>query len=337
MGIIKDSIEALRFKDTIFYKDTCDLQLKYEALDKLQSEFKENKELLDELNIVKAGLYGENQIAYQLKKANIGMYVLRDVKVKFEDLTAQIDYIIITPVYTYYVECKNLIGNITITDKGEFIREIETDGKKVKKGMYSPLRQVEAQREVIRKIWEKNTSKIIKLFSANYFDYYKRVLVIITNPETIINMDKAPKTMKYKVLRADSLVKQIEYDINHRNKDDIVESKKSMEDIAKSYLSISVNDKIDYYDYYKNKFNLLENTENSCNLKEKLLELRKKRSNQYHIPAYYIFNNEELEKIISIKPSNIEELYKSNILPKIKIEKHGVAILNVINEGDDSE
>ena len=46
-----------------------------------------------------------------------------NVKVKYEDLTAQIDYVIITPVYTYYVECKNLVGNITVTDKGDFIRD----------------------------------------------------------------------------------------------------------------------------------------------------------------------------------------------------------------------
>ena len=109
------------------------------------------------------------------------MYVLRDIKVKHEDLTAQIDYVIITPVYTYYVECKNLVGNITVTDKGDFIREFTINGKKIKKGMYSPLRQVEAQREVVRKIWEKSTSNMIKLFAANKdlrILYNKKVICI---------------------------------------------------------------------------------------------------------------------------------------------------------------
>ena len=166
MGIINDAFEAFRFKDTIFYKEVSDLQDKYDALKKLNEEYPNNEELLNEIYIVKKGLDGENEIAYELKKANIGMYVLRDIKLKYEDLTAQIDYVIITSLYTYYVECKNLIGNITVTDKGDFIREYTFNGKKIKKGIYSPLRQVEAQREVVRKIWEKNTSNVIKLFAS---------------------------------------------------------------------------------------------------------------------------------------------------------------------------
>ena len=128
---------------------------------------------MSELYIVKKGLDGENEIAYQLKKSHIGMFVLRDIKVKYEDLTAQIDYVIITPVYTYYVECKNLVGNIIVTDKGDFIRELTINGRKIKRGMYSPLRQVEAQREVIRKIWNSNTSKIKKFLASRYYIKYK--------------------------------------------------------------------------------------------------------------------------------------------------------------------
>ena len=151
------------------------------------------------------------------------MYVLRDIKVKYEDLTAQIDYVIIAPVYTYYVECKNLVGNITVTDKGDFIREFSINGKKIKKGMYSPLRQVEAQREVIRKIWESNSSAIKKFFASKNFDYYRRILVVAANQDTILNTNRAPKEMKYKILRADALIRQIEYDIDHRGNDEYLE------------------------------------------------------------------------------------------------------------------
>ena len=150
-SVIDNAVDAFRFKDTVFYKENSDLQDKYDALSKLNNEFPNNEELLEELYIVKKGLDGENEIAYQLKKANIGMYVLRDIKVKYEDLTAQIDYVVITPLYTYFIECKNLVGNITVNEKGDFIRELTINGKKIKKGMYSPLRQVEAQREELEK------------------------------------------------------------------------------------------------------------------------------------------------------------------------------------------
>ena len=126
------------------------------------------------------------------------MYILRDIKIKHEDLTAQIDYVIITPVYDYFVECKNLVGNITVTDKGDFIREFTVNGKKIKKGMYSPLRQVEAQREVVRKIWDSNANTVQKLFGSKCFDYFRRVLVVAANQDTILNTNKAPKDIKYK-------------------------------------------------------------------------------------------------------------------------------------------
>ena len=332
MGLIDSAIDAFRFKDTVFYKENSDLQSKYDALKKLNGEYPNNEELLSELFIVKKGLDGENEIAYQLKKAHIGMYVLRDIKVKHEDLTAQIDYVIITPVYTYYVECKNLVGNITVTDKGDFIREFTINGRKIKKGMYSPLRQVEAQREVIRKIWESNSSAIKKFFASKNFDYYRRVLVVAANQDTILNTNRAPKEMKYKILRADALVRQIEYDLDHRGNDEYLESKKGMEEMAQSYVDLSSKEEINYYDYYKEKYCNNVSAPINDDLKDRLIELRKNRSNEMNIPAYYVFTNEELDKLVELRPKTIEELKNANIITKIKIKTHGEEIIKVINK-----
>lgn len=337
MGLIDNvidlAVDAFRFKDTVFYKENSDLQDKYNALKKLNDEYPNNEDLLCELYIVKKGLDGENEIAYQLKKAHIGMYVLRDIKVKHEDLTAQIDYVIITPVYTYYVECKNLVGNITVTDKGDFIREFTINGKKIKKGMYSPLRQVEAQREVIRKIWESNSSAIKKFFASKNFDHYRRVLVVAANQDTILNTSRAPKEMKYKILRADALVRQIEYDLNHRGNDEYLESKKSMEEMAQSYINLSSKEEIDYYEYYKEKYCNNINTSINDDLRERLIELRKTRSNEINIPAYYVFTNDELDKLVELRPKTMEELKSSNILTPIKIKTHGEFIIEEISKG----
>ena len=100
MGLISDIIDSVRFKDTVFYKESSDLKDRYEALRKLKEEYPENENILKEFYNIKKGLDGENEIAYQLKKANIGMYVLKDIKLKYKDLTAQIDY------YSYlYILC----------------------------------------------------------------------------------------------------------------------------------------------------------------------------------------------------------------------------------------
>lgn len=334
MGLIDDAVDALRFKDTIFYKKNSDLQAKYDALKKLNCEFPNNEKILNELFLVKNGLKGENEISYQLNKSHIGMYVLRDVKLKYEDLTAQIDYVIITSAFVYYIECKNLLGNITVNEKGDFIREFTFNGKKIIKGMYSPLRQVEAQREVVRKIWESKSSKLGKLLASKDFNYYRKVLVVAANHDTILDTSKAPNDIKYKVLRADSLIRQIEYYYNHRKKDTYLYSRKEMKERAKSYFNLCSTDVIDYYEYYKSKY-CLNNTNNKIvndNLKERLINLRKIRSSEMHIPPYYVFNNDELDKLVQIRPKSLDELKKANLLTPIKIKTHGNKIIEEINK-----
>ena len=44
MGLIDNAIDAFRFKDTIFYKDSNELQDKYNALNRLNTEFPNNKD-----------------------------------------------------------------------------------------------------------------------------------------------------------------------------------------------------------------------------------------------------------------------------------------------------
>ena len=78
-NVIDSAIEAFRFKDTVFYKETSDLHDKYDALKKLTEEFTNSEALLSELFIVKKGLDGENEIAYQLKKAHIEMNKIKKI------------------------------------------------------------------------------------------------------------------------------------------------------------------------------------------------------------------------------------------------------------------
>lgn len=332
MGLIDSLVDATRFKDTVFYKVSCDLQTRYDALKKLAAEYHDNDKLYTELSIVKRGLDGENEIAYQLKKASIGMYVLRDVKVEYKDLTAQIDYIIITPAYTYYVECKNMVGNITITERGDFIRELTINGKKIKKGIYSPLRQVEAQREVIRKIWDAKTSALKKLIASKDFNHYRRVLVVVANQSTILNVGKAPKDIKYKVMRADSLVRQIEYDLKHRGAGEYNRTKRDMEEIAQWYIDLSVKDDTNYYEFYKKKLCVSSNFLTDDSLRKRLTEFRKNRASELKIPLYYVFTNDELEQLIKTRPRTLAELEKTGILTSIKLKTHGRQIINAINK-----
>lgn len=337
MGLLNNVVNFLNFKDTIFLKESSNLQNKYNALNQLIKEYPNNEEIKNELYTIKKGLDGENEIRYQLSKANIGLYVLHDINIEFEDLKAQIDYVVITKCYCYFIECKNLIGNITVDEKGDFIREYTFNDTKTKIGMYSPLTQVENQRAVYKKIWNNRLSSnpiinsIKRYFSEDSFNDVHRVLVVAANNETILNTKYAPKSIKYKIMKADSLVRQIQYDLDRSNKSDWI-NKNAMEKWANSFLNINVDKGIDYYTYYKNKFlsNICKISDDE--LRNVLVEFRKNRADEMNVPAYYVFTNEELEEIIKIKPKTVEELKQANILTLIKINTHGKQIVDELTK-----
>ena len=130
-----------KFTDTIFYKKDSELEQQIKALKEVQKIYPNEISISKKLTLCELGLKGEQEIEFELKNANIGMYVLHDINIKYEDLKAQIDYIVITPAKVYFIECKNLTGNIIVNSKGEFIREWYFQGKKIREGIYSPLTQ----------------------------------------------------------------------------------------------------------------------------------------------------------------------------------------------------
>lgn len=323
------------FQDTIFLKESTDLESRYNALSKLIDENPNNDDIKQALYIVKKGLDGEKEIAYQLKKSNLGLYVLHDINIEYEDMKAQIDYIVISKAYTYFIECKNLYGNINVNENGDFIRTYLYNGKQYKKGIYSPLRQVEAQRDVYKKIWNNSLSSnkffnsVRRAIAGPHFEEYRKVLVVAANHDTILNTRFAPKDIKNKIIRSDALVSRLKQDIENSDKT-MWSSQKDMEEAAKFFMSINVDKDINYYEYYRNKF-MVESIVNidEENLREKLIEFRKQRSTEMNIPAYYVFNNEELDKIIEYKPNNLEGLIP--ILTEIKVKTHGKKIIELLN------
>ena len=329
-----------KFRDTIFLKTDCELERKVEALKKLKEKYPDNKKIEQDLFMAEQGLWGENEIMYELKNANIGMYVIHDLNIAFEDFKAQIDFVVITRGYIYFIECKNLIGNITVTDKGDFIREYVFEGKKVKKGIYSPIRQVERQKDVFRKIWANHNGKLFSFIYDGNFDKWYKTLVVMAKKENILNTKYAPKDIKYRTIRSDSLIRQIEYDLSKLDKD-LVDSKKRTEKLANWLLSLNVSVEKDYEaDYnFDESEEVNENEEilmeepviDIESLREKLKVFRTETAKIMKIPPYYIFNNEELENLLEKLPKNIEELKEQNILPAVKVKVHGEKIIEILN------
>lgn len=327
-----------KFTDTIFLKKGSELEEQIKALKTLLEKYPNNEALQNELRLCEIGLQGEKEIEFELSNANIGMYVLHDVNMEYQDLKAQIDYIIITPAYTYFVECKKLIGNITIDSNGNFNREYYRGKKKIKEGMYSPLSQAQRHIEIFKKIWmSRNTTLFDKLFRRDNLDTWNKPLVVMANSKNVLSMKYAPKDYKYKVIKSDSLVEYLKKDIERCNKDYLI-NKNQMFNLADSIMS-NYN-KAMSEDYIAKYEKLVENSNESepnivnpnNDIRERLILFRKTKSKEKNLPAYYIFTNDELEKILELMPKTKDELIKANILTDVKVKLHGDEIIGILND-----
>lgn len=325
-----------KFTETIFYKKDSQLEEQISALKELQQEYPNNSKLNYKLKLCELGLIGENEIEFELKNANIGMYILHDVNLKYKDLTAQIDYIIITPGYTYFVECKNLIGNISVNNRGEFIREYIYNHKKIVEGIYSPIRQAERHIEIFKKLLDENQIGIMYNLLKKVRQSWFKPLVVLANSKNILKLQYAPKEIKSQIVRSDSLIDYIKKDINNLDKD-YLSSQKYMNDLAFKIMQnynqdIEKDYKEDFQKWLeKDKVDPLSSNANNEDIKNKLINYRKTKSQEKNIPTYYIFTNEELNLLLTHLPKTYQELEKSNILSNIKLKLHGQEIINIIN------
>jgi len=317
-----------KFRETIFLKEDSNITKQIEELKEIRKSLI-NKELIDrDIKKLEIGLQGEKEIAFELKNANIGMYVLHDIILKYEDMSTQIDYVIITKAYTYLVECKNLIGNINIDNKGQFKREYEINGKKIIEAIYSPYTQAVRHKEILKKRWLSKNNKRKTNIQEKFFDklWYKP-LVVLSNSKSILNINLAPLEIKNHTIRVDQLIDYIKKDIEKYDKD-CYTSKKNMLNLANSFLEANSNEYTSIAYKYKEKIN--SNVENP-DIENKLKIFRKEKSKKMNVPAYYIFTDNELEKIIMSNIKSLEDLKNMNILSDIKIKLHGKEIIDIIN------
>lgn len=55
---------------------------------------------------------GEGSIKFELLNSHIPMCILQFLYLEYDDLTAQIDFLLITKTDQFFIECTNLYGDI---------------------------------------------------------------------------------------------------------------------------------------------------------------------------------------------------------------------------------
>lgn len=243
----------------IFFKEDSNANTYIQELQTMLQKATGNnaKDIEKEINFIKAGQRGEENVAYELKNSGMDMYVLHDICLRQGNLSAQIDYLVITRKRTYVIECKMLTGDVEIDSTGAFIRKYEFSGKTIREGFYSPVTQNQMHLQVIKEVWKNNRLNFFNRgkFERDFDDNFQSI-VVLSNPKTCINMEYAPKEVKEQVIRADQLIEYI------RQKDNISYNEmrdSDMLEVSQFYLSQHNPSNVDY----SKKFEKLSQKTNS--------------------------------------------------------------------------
>ncbi|MCI7441575.1 MAG: NERD domain-containing protein [Clostridium sp.] len=296
-------------------------------------------DIKNKINRLYYGLMGEKNVAYELKNSHMPILILHNLYLEFNGLTAQIDFVVVSEKFILVIECKNLVGEIDINNKGEFTRVFKTSTGKVykKEGMYSPIVQNERHLELIKDILENEGFKRSKLDKA--IDQ----ISVVANEKAIINARFAKDKVKKRVIKHDHLIEKMK---EISRKSTISFTEETMYKISNILLKYNKEYSIDYSKMYNIDKNEIEETKTSYDnedntekisiekteLYKELKKYRLNKSKEEMVKAYYLYTNVQLEEIVKLKPKTLNELANINGFGKVKCEKYGRDIIDIVKK-----
>lgn len=337
---IKEAITGEKpLSSPVFLKETSDSAVQLEKLKTmLQTAPLDIKQSIErDIRLMEYGIQGENQISFELKNSHMPMVVIHDLYFEHEGLTAQIDYLIVTQKLILIVECKNLFGNITVDNQGNFVRTLNYGKRWQKEGIYSPITQNQRHMALLKeKRLADKKNLIARAGLERYFDDFHKSIVVIANPKTVLDVKYAKKDVKNKIIRCDQLIDYIK-NLENSSKE-TKSSDKEMMKLAEYFLSWHRENPVDYTQKYKIESEKKDGAEpqeakdsvEETPLYQALKAFRYEKSKEEGIKAYYIFTNAQLENIIEVKPENIDDLKSISGFGDKKCEKYGQEILEII-------
>lgn len=316
-----------------------------------------------DIKMLTYGIAGEEQVVFELKNCYMPIIIMHDIHIEYEDQTSQIDFIVVTTKFVLFIECKNLVGNIEVTESGDFIRTTEFNGHVKKEGIYSPITQNLRHLDLIKKIKSGKKNILTRSIFEKYFDDNYRSVVVLANSKTVSNLKKAEKKIKDQIIRCDQLVSYIKK--LHADSNVVVSTEKQMYEWADSFLSLHTPNTTNYLKKYgvvdkKAKMcdpiqdtameielaiepvSIMDPEKTAVSISKKntsvedtpiykaLKQYRYDTSKAEGVKPYFLFNNAQMEAVISAMPSTLEDLKKISGFGDVKCQKYGEAILEIV-------
>ena len=342
MGFILDflfglgkSLNEVVFINKVDKENNVQMKQLTDLLDKVGDNDKEKIE--NEIKKLKIGIEGEKKIEFELTSIHdTPLICLNDIRLEYNNEVAQMDFILVARSSIIVIESKELIGNISIDNEGNFTRTYQTYQNKIykKEGMYSPIAQNDRHIEILKRMLVEN--KVIGK------DFPIHSLVVIANDKCIVDKKFAPKAIKELITKYDQLRFKIQ---------DILKSDEiyDINDKDMQYIADYIYEKNKHIEYdYINKLGLklkeekpeiiVDNTNISeignDDLYEELKKYRYEKAKEKNMlnKIGFIFSNEVLEELILKSPRTKEQFITIKGLGESKWEEYGEGIIKIISK-----
>jgi len=287
----------------------------------------------NEINLQKYVHDSLGKVYFELKNSPVPFYGLYNIKLEQGDNKSDIDFLMVTNQFCCIINCKSHQGNIEIDSQGSFSRWVKKGEKSIKEGMYSPVEENRRAELILKTIIINQGLEKLPIMS----------LTVFTNPKATLNFKDCPEEMKDKVIKVDLINAKIKSIVEQTTVAVYEELKaKEVAGILKGLDTSISND-------YSTKFKSNHSSENILKAEPKLVVPTLKNIKSYEetlvkalkayrtsiatlnkIPPYYIFNNEEMGKIVEIMPKNKQQFISIKGFGEVKYEKYGEDIINII-------
>lgn len=283
-----------------------------------------------DIQLARLGNEGERNVFYELKNSFVPMLCLHNVRLEYEDYTAQFDFILITRKAVYVLETKRLSGDIEITKDGDFIRVFRSQsGKAIRReGMYSPISQNERHVNILREILRKEN--LINTFPV-------KSLVVLANPKTVIDKSQCPSEVEQKLIRYDQIGRLLRDEMADKSNDRDMREK-YLYDIAEYLTKNHMPPKYDLVARYglhtsdikEPHSSILSKANYGEGLFDSLRQYRLAISKEQGIKPYMVYTNAEMEDLVNHAPKTKEELLQVKGFGQVKVEKYGDDICRLV-------
>tara|TARA_R110000737_G_scaffold314771_1_gene324635 strand:- start:365 stop:1369 length:1005 start_codon:yes stop_codon:yes gene_type:complete len=162
---------------------------------------------------INAGQKQELDVAFYLRRAfkdHDQVFVFNDIKLTHNNETAQIDHLIVHTFGFILIESKSITGEVTVNKYEEWSRSYNDKWN----GMPSPIKQVELQKDLLKKLLRDHDSVLLnKLLGIENLQkgfggrQWEHLCAISSN--AIINRDEAPILIAEKLVKSEFIVDKV--------------------------------------------------------------------------------------------------------------------------------